>query len=49
MSGDVVELIEFASFLVWIFYGLAMVALLVLRKTKKNVLRPYKVKDYILI
>ncbi|XP_071445737.1 b(0,+)-type amino acid transporter 1-like isoform X2 [Hetaerina americana] len=42
VGGNIVELIDFASFLVWIFYGGAMVALLVLRKTKPDVHRPYK-------
>lgn len=37
------ELIELVSFLIWIFYGLAMVSLLVLRRTKKDVERPYRV------
>jgi len=36
-------LIEFASFLIWFFYGSAIVSLLVLRKTKPNLHRPYKV------
>lgn len=41
--GNIETLIDFASFLVWIFYGLAMVALIIMRYTKKNVYRPYKV------
>ncbi|KAJ8971078.1 hypothetical protein NQ317_014751 [Molorchus minor] len=41
--GDVATLIEFASFLLWLFYGLAMVSLIVLRKTMKDVHRPFKV------
>lgn len=41
--GDIGALIEFASFLIWFFYGCAMVALLVMRKTHANVHRPYKV------
>lgn len=41
--GDIMTLIEFASFLIWFFYGSAMVALLVMRKTRANVHRPYKV------
>lgn len=44
ISGDIVQLIEFASFLIWLFYGTAMVSLLVLRKTKKDLPRPYKVQ-----
>uniref|UniRef100_A0A0A9ZD36 b(0,+)-type amino acid transporter 1 n=1 Tax=Lygus hesperus TaxID=30085 RepID=A0A0A9ZD36_LYGHE len=47
LIGQINELIEFVSFLIWIFYGLAMVALLVLRKTKADVPRPYKVPTII--
>ncbi|KAJ9577752.1 hypothetical protein L9F63_005672, partial [Diploptera punctata] len=44
LAGDIVELIDFASFLIWTFYGTAMVALLVLRKVKKDTHRPFKVQ-----
>lgn len=47
LSGDVIALIDFASFLIWFFYGCAMVSLLVLRKSKANVHRPYKVPTII--
>lgn len=43
LLGNINELIEFVSFLIWLFYGLAMIALLVMRKTKADVPRPYKV------
>lgn len=43
LVGDIAALIEFASFLIWFFYGCAMVALLVMRKTHAHVHRPYKV------
>lgn len=43
VAGDIASLIDFASFLIWIFYGLAMVALLVMRRTKQDAVRPYKV------
>ncbi|KAI5701351.1 hypothetical protein M8J75_008577 [Diaphorina citri] len=43
LAGDIITLIEFASFLCWIFYGMAMVALILLRHTKPDVPRPYKV------
>ncbi len=43
VMGEIVQLIEFASFLIWFFYGVAMVSLLVLRKTQKDAHRPYKV------
>lgn len=45
--GDISTLIEFASFLIWFFYGAAMVALLVMRKTHANVHRPYKVPIFL--
>lgn len=41
--GNVHQLIEFASFLIWVFYGAAVICLLVLRKTQPNLPRPYKV------
>lgn len=43
VTGEILELIEFASFLIWLFYGLAMVSLLILRVTMKDAYRPYKV------
>lgn len=43
LVGDIETLIEFASFLIWFFYGSAMVCLLVLRKTQPKLHRPYKV------
>ncbi|VVC39532.1 Amino acid/polyamine transporter I [Cinara cedri] len=42
-SKNIITLIEFVSFLVWIFYGCSMTALLVMRFTKKDVKRPFKV------
>ncbi|XP_049785782.1 b(0,+)-type amino acid transporter 1-like isoform X1 [Schistocerca cancellata] len=41
--GDIEPLIDFASFLVWVFYGMAMAALLIMRRTKPHADRPYKV------
>lgn len=41
--GNIRTLIDFASWFLWFFYGLAMVALLVLRKTQADKPRPYKV------
>nr|XP_053613688.1 b(0,+)-type amino acid transporter 1-like isoform X2 [Plodia interpunctella] len=41
--GNIKTLIEFASWFLWFFYGLAMVALLVLRKTQAKKPRPYRV------
>ena len=43
LVGNITALIEFASFLTWVFYGMAMLALIVLRKTKPNSPRPYRV------
>ncbi|CAG0890054.1 unnamed protein product [Cyprideis torosa] len=43
IPGDIDSLIEFFSFTAWIFYGGAMAALLVLRRTRASVVRPYKV------
>ncbi|CAG2065339.1 unnamed protein product, partial [Timema podura] len=42
VAGNITALIDFASFLVWFFYGLAMVALIVMRRTKRNIHRPYQ-------
>lgn len=42
ISGNIDSLIDFFSFTAWIFYGGAMVALLVMRKTRPNHPRPYK-------
>ena len=42
-GGNIESLIDFFSFTVWIFYGMSMVALLVLRKSKPDIARPYKV------
>lgn len=43
LIGNIISLIEFASFLTWLFYGISMVALLVMRYTKRDVKRPFKV------
>nr|XP_022909963.1 b(0,+)-type amino acid transporter 1-like isoform X2 [Onthophagus taurus] len=45
--GNIMQLIEMASYLMWIFYGTAMVALLMLRKTMADVPRPYRVPTII--
>nr|CAD7586636.1 unnamed protein product [Timema genevievae] len=47
VAGNITALIDFASFLVWFFYGLAMVALIVMRRTKRNIHRPYQVPLWI--
>ncbi|CAK9802865.1 b(0,+)-type amino acid transporter 1 [Anthophora plagiata] len=43
LLGNIIALIEFASFLTWVFYGLAMLSLIIMRKTKPNASRPYAV------
>nr|CAI5817480.1 unnamed protein product [Callosobruchus analis] len=43
MYGTIDSLIDFFSFTAWIFYGGAMVALIMMRYTKPNYPRPYKV------
>ncbi|KAJ8713805.1 hypothetical protein PYW08_007425 [Mythimna loreyi] len=43
LVGNIKTLIEFASWFLWFFYGLAMVALLVLRRTQATKPRPYRV------
>ena len=43
LLGNIIALIEFASFLTWVFYGLAMVSLIIMRRTKPDAPRPYKV------
>ncbi|XP_050520540.1 b(0,+)-type amino acid transporter 1 isoform X2 [Daktulosphaira vitifoliae] len=42
-SGTINSLIDFFSFTAWIFYGSAMLALIVMRFTKPNAPRPYRV------
>lgn len=44
LYGTIDSLIDFFSFTAWIFYGGAMVALIVMRRTKPNSPRPYKVQ-----
>lgn len=43
LYGTIDSLIDFFSFTAWIFYGGAMLALIVMRYTKPNYPRPYKV------
>ncbi|XP_003705663.1 b(0,+)-type amino acid transporter 1 [Megachile rotundata] len=43
LLGNIIALIEFASFLTWVFYGLAMLSLIIMRRTKPHAPRPYKV------
>ena len=43
-AGDISSLIDFFSFVAWLFYGLTFTSLLILRYTMKDAPRPYKVK-----
>ncbi|XP_017881509.1 b(0,+)-type amino acid transporter 1-like [Ceratina calcarata] len=43
LVGNIIALIEFASFLTWVFYGLAMLSLIIMRRTKPKAPRPYAV------
>ncbi|XP_021968156.1 b(0,+)-type amino acid transporter 1 isoform X2 [Folsomia candida] len=43
IAGDIETLIDFFSFTAWIFYGGAMLAVIVQRFTRPNAPRPYKV------
>ncbi|KAF5280552.1 hypothetical protein FQR65_LT00303 [Abscondita terminalis] len=47
--GNIEELIDFASFLIWVGYGVAMISLLILRKTKKTANRPFRVPTLIVL
>lgn len=45
--GNITALIEFASFLIWVTYGMCMTGLLILRKTQPDTPRPYRVPTVI--
>lgn len=45
--GNITALIEFASFLIWVTYGMCMTGLLILRKTQPDTPRPYRVPTII--
>ena len=45
IPGDIGSLIDFFSFAVWMFYAATMMALIVMRFTRKDEVRPYKVRD----
>ena len=46
IPGDIGSLIDFFSFAVWMFYAATMMALIVMRFTRKDEVRPYKVRDF---
>ncbi|NXD28856.1 BAT1 protein, partial [Spelaeornis formosus] len=43
IPGDIDSLINYFSFAVWIFYGLTVLALIVMRFTRKELMRPIRV------
>lgn len=49
LYGTIDSLIDFFSFTAWIFYGGAMLALIVMRYTKPTYPRPYKVRETAMI
>lgn len=46
LMGDIFALIDFFSFAAWLFYGLTMAALLLMRYTQKDAYRPYRVPTF---
>ncbi|XP_054710188.1 b(0,+)-type amino acid transporter 1-like [Uloborus diversus] len=47
VPGDIGSLIDFFSFTAWLFYGMTFLALIVMRHTKPDLRRPYKVPIWI--
>lgn len=45
IPGNIGSLIDFFSFTAWLFYGATFLALIVMRHTKKDLRRPYKVSS----
>ena len=43
-SGDIYSLLNFMSFLRWLFIGVAVLGLIYLRYTKPDLPRPFKVR-----
>ena len=48
-AGNIGGLIDLFSFSVWIFYGLVVLALLVMRRTRPDIERPYRVPTWIAV
>lgn len=42
-TGEVIDLLEFVGFILWLFYGFVMISVFILRKTKPDAPRPFKV------
>lgn len=47
IPGNIFSLIDFFSFTAWVFYGATMACVLILRKTRPNAPRPYRVPTII--
>ncbi|XP_057256150.1 B(0,+)-type amino acid transporter 1 isoform X2 [Pezoporus wallicus] len=47
IPGDIDTLINYCSFAIWIFYGLTVLALIVMRFTRKDLKRPVKIPTII--
>lgn len=44
-AGNIGSLIDFFSFVAWMFYGGTMLTVIILRFTEKDLPRPYKVRQ----
>ena len=44
LAKDLASLIDFCMFVIWMFYVLSMILVLVLRKTRPDAPRPYRVR-----
>ncbi len=45
-TGTFQQLLTYVVFIGWIFYGLGAIAVLVLRRTRPNAVRPFRVPGY---
>ena len=46
LTGSYESLIDYALFGIWVFYGLMVVAVIVLRRTRPDLPRPYRMWGY---
>jgi APA family basic amino acid/polyamine antiporter len=46
LSGSYAQLVSFATFTFWIFYGMTVAGLIVLRRRLPNAPRPYRMSGY---
>ena len=49
IPGNLGSLIDFFSFTAWLFYGLTVGSLIVLRFTRKDMVRPLKVCTFLIL